>query len=246
MMFGVIYFYFHPYWKISILGTLICMIIGFLISFLFVFSAVFLVLFELGKFLSKPKIIPESKNDQSSFSSVNPNFKDFTKLLFIGGFVIGFFVLINFLTGFNYVEAFIFASQSENPDGFMLFVNPEQYFVTRAQNLLDILFFLGPILVVIAYHGILMLHRERNDNVVSKEQFILVLVAFISLMAMFLTGAPKKGETARICMFILPFVLLPILKCFHSYSIERREKLILLGLVFMQSIVLQSFGSFVW
>ena len=71
-------------------------------------------------------------------------------------------------------------------------------------------------------------------------------VILIALGILFLTGAPKKGETARICMFILPFLLIPVIAYIQRANMSNRDKGILLLLVFGQAVLMQLFGIWVW
>jgi hypothetical protein len=148
--------------------------------------------------------------------------------------------------GFNYINSFLYASVAENPNGFMLLSSPIEYFTTRIQNILDIVIFFGPVLSVLAYRGIMMLREEATESPGSSKKYNLVLAALIALGLLFLTGAPKKGETARICMFILPFLLIPVLTYIQKTDMSRRDRIILLLLVFGQAVLLQLIGYWVW
>jgi hypothetical protein len=78
------------------------------------------------------------------------------------------------------------------------------------------------------------------------QAYNLVFSSLIALLLLFLTGAPKKGETARICMFVLPFLLIPVLYYLDESQFSRIEKMKLLLLVFVQAIILQLFGQCIW
>ncbi|MFW9931754.1 MAG: hypothetical protein ACFFDR_03790, partial [Candidatus Thorarchaeota archaeon] len=79
-----------------------------------------------------------------------------------------------------------------------------------------------------------------------QKMLLFVIASFLALALLFLTGAPKKGETARICMFILPFVLLPVLYRIDTGGYSKRQQLILLSVVFIQAVLIQLFGTYVW
>ena len=148
--------------------------------------------------------------------------------------------------GFNYINALLYASASENPNGFMLLSSPIEYFASRIQNILDIAIFFGPVLSVLAYRGFITLRKEATENPDSSKKYNLILAALIALGLLFLTGAPKKGETARICMFILPFLLIPVIAYIQRANMSNRDKGILLLLVFGQAVLMQLFGIWVW
>ena len=91
-----------------------------------------------------------------------------------------------------------------------------------------------------------MLQKEVSQNANSLKKYNLILAALIALGLLFLTGAPKKGETARICMFILPFLLIPVIAYIQKTNMSRRDKVVLLVLVFGQALFLQLIGSWLW
>ena len=124
--------------------------------------------------------------------------------------------------------------------------NPIEYFTTRIQDILDIVIFFGPVLSVLAYRGFVMLREEAAQDVDSSKKYNIVLAALIALGLLFLTGAPKKGETARVCMFILPFLLIPVITYIQRTNMSRRDKIILLALVFGQAVLMQLLGIWVW
>ena len=154
--------------------------------------------------------------------------------------IYGFLLLL----GFNYINAFIYASSSTS--GFTLFSNPVQYFTTRLQNILDILIFFGPILIVLCYRGIKNLKKDSERESVASNTYLLVLSALLGLLILFLAGAPNKGETARICMFILPFMLIPVAYNLRKDKYSQVEKLKLLVLVFGQTLLFQLIATWVW
>ncbi len=148
--------------------------------------------------------------------------------------------------GFNYIETFLYASSIENPNGFMLFAEPTGYFVARLQDILDILLFLGPVLLVMTYLGFISLRRDSELSGSAHELYYMILAAVIALVLLFLTGAPKKGETARICMFILPFVVTTVAYHMHQGNYSQGEVLKLILLVLAQAVFMQVIGVYVW
>lgn len=78
------------------------------------------------------------------------------------------------------------------------------------------------------------------------DKFDFIMSGLGALLLLFLTGAPKKGETARICLFILPFLLIPVLYFLTKAQISRKEKVILLLVVVGQAILMQIFANYIW
>ena len=118
--------------------------------------------------------------------------------------VVGVHALLYFVTGYNAWHAFREASHYENPNGFMLFVDPANYFFTRIEDIAEILFFFGPFLIVMFWRGM--------KRVEFTPLFTLSVLGIVTLLGMFLVGAWRTGETARACAFIYPFLLFPIAK----------------------------------
>ena len=236
---GVLYFYFHSDWRIGSVGASICLFLLTFITFLSVYMVLFLIVYEILS--SRAEIKTTSVLD-----ILKVTLRSLKRPLLLSlavGIVYGFlFVTL----GFNYVNAFLYASVLENPDGFMLLSNPIQYITTRVQNILDIIIFFGPVLFVLSYRGIVILRETTKEDSNSFAKYNLVLSALIALGLLFLTGAPKKGETARICMFILPFLLIPVITYIQQTNMSRKDKILLLALVFGQAVLLQLFGIWVW
>ena len=166
--------------------------------------------------------------------------KNASRLMIIVLLVGAIYSILYLVLGFNYLNAFLFASALENPGGFMLFSNPVNYIVTRFEDALDIAIFFGPVLLYLCWKGIK--YVKENDV----ENYKFTLSAFVALFILFLTGAPKKGETARICMFFLPFMLIPVLAYIKSINISRRDQVILAVVVFIQAVIMQLFGTYIW
>jgi len=124
LILGVIYFYMPPNNRINLIGTICCL---FLIAFL-----TFMVIFILGVLLCF-ETIKSYKNKRVT------NFKN-VFLISMSLFLI--YVVFLVLFNFNYIASFLYASQQENPQGFWLFADPFGYFVSRVENILEILFFI--------------------------------------------------------------------------------------------------------
>ncbi|MBA7528057.1 hypothetical protein ES705_20240 [subsurface metagenome] len=139
---------------------------------------------------------------------------------------------------FNYFLGFITASHLQNPDGFRLLSDPISYLTTRFECIAEILLFLGPIAVLLAYKGL----KDKTNMMVqfSKSSILMLFIIF-------LTGACYTGETARACLFIYPLLLIPI-----AYYINDRndvgiyEKQQILLVLWMQSTLMQMIGFYFW
>jgi len=152
--------------------------------------------------------------------------------------------MIFLIFGFNYLESFLITSSSET-QGFA-FASPLSYIITRASNILDIIIFFGPVLIVLLYYGLRILKNKRSNNEKSSKILLFTISAIISLVLIFLTGAYDHGETARGAMFIYIFLLLPIAAYMNEKKISHREKYILLIIIFCQTALMQLFGYFIW
>lgn len=239
LVLGTLYFYLHSDRRIAAVGSFLCLFLLTFITFLSIFMVLFLFIYEILKANSEVKAEGFRERLKATLYSLrNP-----ILLSLCVGAVYG---ILYITLGFNYIDAFLYSSTSENPNGFMLLSNPVEYFTTRIQDILDIVIFFGPVLSVLAYRGFVKLREEATENPDSSKKFNIVLAALIALGLLFLTGAPKKGETARICMFILPFLLIPVLTYIQKTDMSRRDKGILLILVFGQAVLFQLIGLWVW
>ena len=170
----------------------------------------------------------------------------FQKVIIIGAVVLATYGLLSIVLGFNYVNAFLFASASENSTGFMLFADPLFYIQTRIRNILDILIFFGPVLTVLCYRGFKLLREKAKTDSGAQQKYLLVLSALLALSILFLAGTPHHGETARICMFLLPFLLIPVISYLKDENYSRNEMVKLIIIVFAQSVLMQLIGTYVW
>jgi hypothetical protein len=139
-------------------------------------------------------------------------------------------------SGFDYVESFRAASRMENPAGFRLLVDPVDYLATRIEDVAEILFFLGPAL---------LLASQRSWSTLAGPPRVLVLTSIGALGLAFLTGAFRTGETARACIFVAPILLLPLLACLHARP-DPSSRALVLRATFGYGILLQLFGDWFW
>ncbi|WP_034671614.1 hypothetical protein [Epilithonimonas caeni] len=145
------------------------------------------------------------------------------------------FAIIYVTTGYDQLETFLLASQSENPDGFRLFHQPFVYVMTRLEDIGEIFLFLsfGFLAVLFSKRQGIEVFENRNIN-------ILFFSAITAISAMFLTGAYGTGETARACLFLVPYFLI-LLKDIGSDQFK-----ILFYLCIFQTFGMQMIGNFYW
>jgi hypothetical protein len=239
LVLGVLYFYLYPDRRISAVGTAVSLFLLTFITFLSAFMVFFLFIYEILNANSETKASGTIRRLRATIQHIKYP-------LFLSLCVAAVYGLLYVTLGFNYLGAFFYASYLENPNGFMLLASPVQYISSRAQNVLDIVFFFGPVLSVLAFRGFGLLREGAAENFASSKKYNLVLAALIALSLLFLAGAPKKGETARICMFFLPFLLIPVLTYIRKTRMSNRDKIILLLLVFGQAVFLQLIGFWLW
>jgi hypothetical protein len=142
--------------------------------------------------------------------------------------------------GFSYVGALREAARLENPAGFRLFAEPVSYLFTRLENVVEILVFFGPFLSLAALHGFGTL-RDASPRL-----WRVTVAALLTLIALFATGAFRTGETARACLFVVPYLVLPVIARLARPGDEGRERVQLLWLVFAQTVLMQLFGNYFW
>ena len=145
------------------------------------------------------------------------------------------FVLIYATTGYNQLETFLLASHSENPDGFRLFHQPLVYLMTRLEDICEIFLFLS-----FGFLAVLFSKKAGTEVFEDKHINVLFFSAVASLSAMLLTGAYGTGETARACLFLVPYFLI-LLKDISSDNFK-----ILFYLCLIQTFGMQMIGNFYW
>lgn len=145
------------------------------------------------------------------------------------------FTTIYVTTGYNQLDTFLLASRSENPDGFRLFHQPFVYLTTRLEDIGEIFLFLsfGFLSVFFSKKPGTEVFENRNIN-------ILFFSAISAISAMLLTGAYGTGETARACLFLVPYFLI-LLKGISSENFK-----IMFYLCLFQTFGMQMIGNFYW
>ncbi|MGI8669913.1 MAG: hypothetical protein ACR2J3_08745 [Aridibacter sp.] len=159
----------------------------------------------------------------------------------IGGVIIAH-ILIYLIFGYNAFQSFRAASFYENPQGFMLFVDPVNYLFTRIEDIAEIIFFFGPFLCILFIRGM----RDTFKDFQIRSLYVLTILGCTTLLGMYLVGAWRTGETARACAFIYPYLLFPIGRYLDDLDIRANEYLKLATLVFVQSVAMQTFGFYLW
>jgi hypothetical protein len=154
--------------------------------------------------------------------------------------VAALYLVVDRVLGFNYLASFRTAAAIENPRGFMLFADPASYVFTRLEGMLEIIVFLGPFLAILALRGIPLLRAAGT------RLSTIAIAAPATLVAMLLTGAFRTGETARCCIFIYPYLLIPAAWYIRRMELTRREELVLCAVVFAQTVGMQLFGRYFW
>ncbi|MHA2016092.1 MAG: hypothetical protein ACTSUH_10160 [Candidatus Thorarchaeota archaeon] len=238
-MFGMLSHYLREDKAVRVIGSVTFIFVGTFISFLFVVGPAGLLVYEIFEWYRRTRGLEMVDRIRDLATRVS-------SLVFMC-IIAGIGYLLLYLTlRFNYIEAFLHATTSENPNGFMLLANPVEYVVTRLQNVLDIAVFFGPFLLVLFFIGLGPIDDNSPLSDSHHKALSLVRGFLISLLLLFLSGAPKKGETARICMFILPLLLLPVLLLIQRGGCSWKEKCVLLLLVFTQAVMMQVTGTYVW
>ncbi len=153
----------------------------------------------------------------------------------LGGIVLSYMVLYC-LTGFSYLAAFRFASQSENPEGFRLLNNPTEYLATRMENVGDLLFFAGPFVLWAAIRASAIARRQ------SFLTWIALITGVSSLILLFLAGAYRTGETARACLFLYPLIV----RVAADIALSERERNLVLIATLTNAAVVQCAGFYFW
>ena len=213
---GVLYFLFYPNKVIGAFGAAVFCFLASFLTFGFIFILPVIFLFEL---LNNKSIL--------KFSIIS-----FCLIVFYGIFYI--------LFDFNYLQSFINASIIENPNGFRLFVNPVNYILTRLEGITEIILFIGPCLLLLIVKCCSFLKKNYF------KVWNLFYIALLTLLMMFTTGAFRTGETARICLFIYPYLILPIIALMLEKKCSVKEQVTLLSVVFVQSLFMQINGSYFW
>jgi len=167
-------------------------------------------------------------------------------LIVVGGMV-GVHVLFYVVAGYDAWHSFRNASLHENPNGFMLFVDPVNYLFTRIEDIAEILFFFGPFLLILLIRGFKSKFRLLPiADLQQRPLLVLTVLGCLSLLGMYAVGAWRTGETARACAYIYPYLLFPVGYYLEDAEVGHSGRLQLAALVFLQSVGMQVFGTYHW
>lgn len=214
VLLGVLYCFRQSDQRKYLFLAALLLIVSFTLTFLSLFVLPVLVLFEL---LDRRSVL---------------------RSLFLLVCLVGFHLAAYFLLGYNAWQSFRAASQFENPHGFMLFVDPLNYFFTRLEDVFELAVFLGPWLLVLIARGIKSEWRSRSNLLT------ISILGIVTLLAMFATGAFRTGETARAAMFIFPYLLIPVALVLNKLTPIRSERWQLASLVFAHTVLMQLIGNY--
>jgi hypothetical protein len=142
------------------------------------------------------------------------------------------------LFGYGWLSSFLRASAMENAKGFLLFAEPKRYLWYRLGAVAEILCFFSPFLCWLLVRGFSVLKRE------SSWAFTLAWLGPLSLALVLLSGAMKIGEAARICLFILPYLLLPVIAAWRELGVADQFRVA--QAVFAWGLLMQLFGFYQW
>jgi len=214
---GVLYFFLHHKTSVSYIGSLIFLLLASMTTFVFLFILPVMIGYDLLKRKSLKR---------SGF-------------IILGLGII--YLIIYLLLNFNYLNSFLIASKLENPHGFRLFYEPVNYLFTRIECICEIILFFGPYLSILMVQGIVVMKRKRLNSMTS-----LTWLAIFTLITIFATGAFHTAETARVCLFIYPYLIFPIGFFLKYTKVSPKEKNTLLYLIFLQTIIMQIGGNYFW
>lgn len=153
-----------------------------------------------------------------------------------------FYVGIAHLFGFDWLTSLRVASTLENPQGFRLFHAPADFVFTRLEGIAEIATFGGPFLILCCVLGL----RLRHPSPALRSLNTVALAGILTLTAMLIAGAFKTGETARACLFVYPYLVLPLAALAARGSLDTRRQLTLVSLLMSQSLFMQLIGDYVW
>ncbi len=217
---GVLFFYFHSDRKIRLIGTAIFLIFSAALTFMFVFILLFIFIDTFFIQRDKKRIL------------------DFLILVVS----LGLIYLITLLAlNYDYINSFLITSEIENPQGFRLLADPLDYVFTRIEDILEILIFFGPFLLILFWRSMPLL-KKKGFNTLYHQ----VLSAVLILLGLFLLGVYRTGETARAANYIFIFFLIPISIYFKENYFPKEEYNNLFALVFIQTFIMQILGWYVW
>jgi len=109
------------------------------------------------------------------------------------------------------------------------------YLMTRLEDISEIFLFLS-----FGFLAVLFSKKSGTEVLENPQINILFFSAISAISAMFLTGAYGTGETARACLFLVPYFLI-LLK-----DTDAKQFRILFYLCLLQTFGMQMIGNFYW
>lgn len=151
-----------------------------------------------------------------------------------------FFGLLYRQYDFNWIQGFLKSSAIENRNGVYFLAIPINYITTRLEDISEIILFMGPFVAALVWRGL------KNPAARKGQLMPVSLAAIAALSAMFLAGVCHTGETARICIFIYPFLMIPLAVSMEPYSKSIAPYYVLWALVFGQTLSMQLVADYFW
>jgi hypothetical protein len=216
LLLGALFFFLYPKPAAGIAGTVLFTFLASCLTFLFAFILPVLGGYELWRSKSLKKT---------------------------GSVILGLALAhtaLYFLFGYNYLNSFWIAATYENIGRATPLFHSLEYFLTRLEGILEIVLFFGPFLGILFFRGV------RFKNAPLSSLMSLTGLGVFTLLAMFIAGFFRTGETARICLFIYPYLLFPVAEYFKEIHLSLKEKKQILALVFVQTVIMQLLGSYYW
>lgn len=223
VMLGAIYCFTRESQLVAALGTLACVFVASTQTFVFVF------------------ILPVL----AALAALRPAKRRPLVVVLVG--LVGTYVLLAVVFGFDYLDSFAIASQQQNPEGFLLFAEPLRYLYTRIEDVAEIVLFFTPYLGLLALAGARVLWRSaRGLSTRDREPLVLFGAAVVSILGLFTGGVYHTGETARGALFVYPFLLIPVAAALRATSSTKKRRALLAAAVFGQALLMQLVGDYWW
>lgn len=144
---------------------------------------------------------------------------------------------LNFFCGYDHAKAFFTACRLESPLGETLMQHLWLYAESRLEDVCEILLCMGLVpLVMLLSAG----RRRLAISDFSDRRTVIALAGIGVLLAIFLGGAYRTGETARACLFIYPYIFLLM----RGMSIRTLREIF--ACCAIQSAAMQFLGTYDW
>lgn len=138
---------------------------------------------------------------------------------------------------YSHIDGLLTASQLENPNGFRGFSEPLVYLSTRIASIGEIALFMSlGCCAVIFQRSVLRRNLLDHRDPVAR----VLLSAIATVLLLLLAGTFQSGETARSCLFLIPYLTLAFL------SADKKTLRTLGYLAAIQTATMQAFGNYFW